>query len=185
MVSGQPRKDSRAMNLSVRLGGMICTESDFSALQVESPTSRAVADFPGASEILLMGLPLRAAGLPSATPALISWTPGNPVSEQVLAELLVNCRKAYWCPAAPEARSAATASDALGQPFGPSTGPAAEELAGAREGVLGAGVGEEGVAVGRAELATAVALQLAELDGAEAEADADELLVGGAVEAAG
>lgn len=44
MVSGQPRKDSAATNLSVRFGGKICTESDFSALQVESPTSLAVAD---------------------------------------------------------------------------------------------------------------------------------------------
>jgi len=40
------------------------------------------------------------------------------VSEQVLAERLVNCRKAYWCPAAPEARSAVTASAEVGQPPG-------------------------------------------------------------------
>jgi len=72
MVSGQPRRDSGARNRSVRFGGMICTESDFSALQVESPTSRAVADFPGANWTLLMGLPLRTAGLPRVAPALIS-----------------------------------------------------------------------------------------------------------------
>ena len=82
---------------------------------------------------------------------------------------------------------------ALGQPFGPSTGPAADELAGAREGLLGACVTEEGAAVGRTGLAVAVALQLAELAGAAADADTaadvdagmDEALAGGAVEAAG
>ncbi|MEO6501816.1 MAG: hypothetical protein ABIQ09_07870 [Jatrophihabitantaceae bacterium] len=159
--------------------------SDFSALQVESPTSRAVADLPGANWILLMGLPLRAAGLPSVAPALISWTPGNPVSEQVLVELLVNCRKAYWCPAAPEARSAATPSDALGQPFGPSIGPAGVELAGARDGLEGTGLTEEGAAVGRVELAAAVALQLAELVGADADVGVDKALLATADEAAG
>lgn len=157
-------------------------------MHVESPTSRAVADLPGASETLVTGLALRAAGLPRGAPALISWMPGKPVSEQVLAELLVNCRKAYWCPAAPEARSAATPSVALGQPVGPAVGT--------RDGLLGARVTEEGAAVGRAGLATAVALQVGELAGAElagaelagaelaGAADA-EVLVDGAVEAAG
>lgn len=187
MVSGQPRKDSGATNLSVRFGGMICTESDFSALQVESPTSWAVADFPGASWTLLMGLPLRTAGLPRATPALISWTPGNPVSEQVLAELLVNCRKAYWCPAAPDARSAATPSVALGQPFDPSIGPGADELAGARVGLLDAGGAEEGVTVGRTGVADAVALHVGvAVADADADVDIDGVLAGDAVvEAAG
>ena len=114
------------------------------------------------------------------------------MSEQVLAELLVNCRKAYWCPAAPDARSAATPSVALGQPVGPAIGPAADELAGAGEGLLGAAATEEGAAVGRTGLATAVALQLAELVAAAdvgmvaaADVDVDGVLVGGAVEAAG
>ncbi|MEO6503575.1 MAG: hypothetical protein ABIQ09_16905 [Jatrophihabitantaceae bacterium] len=57
-------------------------------------------------------------------------------------------------------------SEALGQPADPSTGPAGEELAGAREGLLGAGVSEEDAAVGRVELATADALELTELAGA-------------------
>lgn len=131
-----------------------------------------------------MGLPLRTAGLPRVAPARISWTPGNPVSEQVLAESLVNCRKAYWCPAAPDARSAATVSVALGQPLGPSTGPAAGELAGGRDGLLGGCVTEEAAAVGRVGLATAVGLQVGEL-AADADVDVEGVLVGGVVEAAG
>ena len=105
------------------------------------------------------------------------------MSEQVLAELLVNCRKAYWCPAAPDARNAAIPSEALGQPFGPSIGPGADELAGARVGPLGAGGAEEGVAEGRAGVADAVALQLAEA--VAAGVDIDAVLAGAAVEAAG
>lgn len=58
------------------------------------------------------------------------------------------------------------------------------ELAGAREGVLGAGGAEDDAAVGGAELVVADALELAELADAEAEAVLLALLAGGA-EAAG
>ncbi len=181
-VSGQPRIDSGTTNFSVRFGGMICTESDFGASQVELPTTCAVADCFGASWTRLTRMLLRAAGWPSATPALISCTPGNPVSEQVLVELLVNCRKAYWCPAAPEPRSATTPSEALGHPVAPAGGG----LAGAGAVLLGAGAAEdedEDAAVGEAELVAADALALTEL--AVADAVADAVLLAGVAEATG
>jgi hypothetical protein len=76
---------------------------------------------------------------------------------------LVNCRKAYWCPAAPEARSATTVSAAVAQP---PTGVAVAEAGRAGvelTGLLGAGVLDGGVEVGLVELATGDPV----LDGAE------------------
>lgn len=131
MCSGQPRRAAGSTIRSVRLGGMICTESALAALQVESSTSRAVKAAPGAICIRVAARDDRVAGWPSGLPALSNWTPGKPVSEQGLVPLLVNCRKAYWCPAAPDARSTATFSELVGQPSGPSTCPAGEVLAGA------------------------------------------------------
>ncbi|MEO9237511.1 MAG: hypothetical protein ABI418_05415, partial [Jatrophihabitantaceae bacterium] len=51
----------------------------------------------------------------------------------------MNCRKAYWCPAAPEARSAITFSERVGQPPGPSIGTTVALLAGAGLALLLAG----------------------------------------------
>jgi hypothetical protein len=183
MVRAQPRTDSGTMNFSVRFGGMICTESDFSAWQVEASTNRAVADVPGASFTVAVAWSLRVAGLPMRAPALRSWTPGKPVSEQGLDDLLVNCRKAYWCPAAPDPRSACTSSAAAWQPAtaGAGTGTGCEGLAGLVDGLVGA---EELAAVVGEELTDTDTLGLDGLteDGAVLEAGAAEVIGAGAAE---
>lgn len=64
----------------------------------------------------------------------------------------MNCKKAYWCPAAPEPRSADTDSELVGQPSGPSIGPAGAELDATLDGVLRLGAAEDAVLLGRLEL---------------------------------
>jgi hypothetical protein len=51
--------------------------------------------------------------------------------------LFVNCRKAYWCPAAPEDRNAETVNDEVGQSAGPAGGALAGPVAGMLCGALG------------------------------------------------
>lgn len=103
---------------------MIWTASDLSALQLESSITWAVTEDPGAIRTVVAALPECPAGLPTSAPSRINCTPGKPVSEQAWVEVLVNCRNAYWCPAAPDARSALIDSAAVTQLPAPSTGPA-------------------------------------------------------------
>ncbi len=103
---------------------MIWTASDLSALQLESSITWAVTEDPGAIRTVVAALPECTAGLPTSAPSRINCTPGKPVSEQAWVEVLVNCRNAYWCPAAPDARSALIDSAAVTQLPAPSTGPA-------------------------------------------------------------
>lgn len=165
---------------------MIWTASDLSALQLESSTTCAVTEDPGAIRTLVTDLSERTAGLPTATPPRISCTPGKPVSEHADEDLLVNCRKAYWCPAAPEARSALMDSAEVRQPAVPSPGPATGladvELGDGMGSVAGAEAGADELGFGFGFGALVVAAVLTGAGGALLDAD---VVTGGAAEVGG
>jgi hypothetical protein len=138
MVSVQPRRANGVWSMKVvESGGYTRIVSDSEAWQLVMSVSVVSAEWPGASTTVVLGLVDRAAGAPNAAPFNRRLTPGKPVIEQGLVELLVKVRTAISVPRDAPPRTTRSARFLVPH----SRVPATAELD-ARDGVDGAGVVE-------------------------------------------